>query len=165
MGTKKTGGGGGVGGEGGEGGEGGLGTCSPGDGNWDCCSESQKCSEGGGDCDYDVDCAPGLVCGDDNCGDFYLGADSTMDCCMKKTGGGGGVGGEGGEGGEGGLGTCSPGDGNWDCCSESHKCSEGGGDCDYDSHCLDGLHCGDDNCIHFNSDSDPTMDCCVGNGP
>ena len=32
------------------------------------------------------------------------------------------------------------------CCSETNRCDVGEGDCDKDSHCLDGLKCGSDNC-------------------
>ena len=33
-----------------------------------CCgSNGYQCGEGEGDCDYDSDCKPGLVCGKDNC--------------------------------------------------------------------------------------------------
>merc|ERR1712121_96015 len=99
---------------------------------------------GKGDCDYDVDCMAGLVCGDDNCVKFYPGSDVTMDCCVKDLGG---------------ItptlpkpttpppiSNCSPLNGNWDCCTEANKCSEGKGDCDYDVDCMAGLVCGDDNC-------------------
>merc|ERR1712029_1237126 len=48
-----------------------------------CCTSEFQCLEGEGDCDSDSDCAPGLVCGTNNCG-----ADSpfrdTHDCCEES---------------------------------------------------------------------------------
>merc|ERR1719445_669107 len=48
-----------------------------------CCTTDFQCLEGEGDCDSDSDCAPGLVCGTNNCG-----ADSpfqdTHDCCEES---------------------------------------------------------------------------------
>ena len=50
--------------------------CSGGD---DCCSYSDPCLEGEGDCENDDHCATGLRCGDNNCdGDSFDGDD---DCC------------------------------------------------------------------------------------
>jgi hypothetical protein len=57
-----------------------------------CCSWSNKCQEGMGDCDNDSECTDGLSCGVDNCGDFtqnnipdvydsFTGWDKTDDCC------------------------------------------------------------------------------------
>lgn len=47
-----------------------------------CCSSSNKCGEGHGDCDYDYDCKAGLVCGENNC----LGSafSSNDDCCKQQ---------------------------------------------------------------------------------
>jgi len=44
------------------------------------CSSVNPCLEGQGDCDYDIDCAGNLVCGDGNCGGRYH---RTDDCCRK----------------------------------------------------------------------------------
>merc|ERR1719474_1236832 len=44
------------------------------------CSAANPCLEGQGDCDYDIDCAGNLVCGDGNCGGRYH---RTDDCCRK----------------------------------------------------------------------------------
>ena len=45
----------------------------------DCCQfYGYKCQEGEGDCDTDADCAPGLVCGKENCGPGYP---ASYDCC------------------------------------------------------------------------------------
>ena len=50
------------------------------DGGDSCCTPSNQCSLGEGDCDTDADCLPGLRCGKDNCkGDDF---DSTDDCCI-----------------------------------------------------------------------------------
>lgn len=53
-----------------------------------CCgSNGYQCGEGEGDCDYDSDCKPGLVCGKDNCKNPDIhpdgaGYDATDDCCI-----------------------------------------------------------------------------------
>ena len=47
------------------------------------------------------------------------------------------------------------------CCSETSKCEDQEGDCDHDSDCIDGLVCGNDNCIQNNDFWwDATDDCC-----
>ena len=51
------------------------------DGGDDCCGSGNKCFEGEGDCDHDSDCAPGLVCGENNCKGPNF--DSADDCCEK----------------------------------------------------------------------------------
>merc|ERR1719309_1325846 len=54
-------------------------------GGEDCCTEDEVCGLGEGDCDTDAQCAPGLVCGKENCqGTSY---DNTDDCCMLPDGG------------------------------------------------------------------------------
>ena len=35
--------------------------------DWSCCSSTNTCSVGGGDCDNDSECASGLQCGNNNC--------------------------------------------------------------------------------------------------
>ena len=102
-----------------------------------CCSSDNICQEGEGDCDSDLDCLPGLVCGKDNCrgSDF----DSTDDCCERPK-----------------EGRCR---GGVDCCVGGRcgvgKCdvgryvmflSSGEGVCNSDSDCLGSLVCGEDNC-------------------
>ena len=59
--------------------------CHNGDGGRSCCSSSNQCAEGEGDCDDDDDCSGNLKCGqgngfDDNC-DTSLGFGSKYDCC------------------------------------------------------------------------------------
>ena len=47
-----------------------------------CCSDSQPCGLGGGDCDVDQDCQGDLVCGTDNCGPPHSLVSSSADCCV-----------------------------------------------------------------------------------
>jgi len=112
--------------------------CGAGTTDANCCSVAgrEKCNEGEGDCDLDSECADGLVCGTDNCGDPFPG---DFDCCRKAG--------------------CGAGTTEANCCSVAgrDKCNEGEGDCDLDSECADGLVCGTDNCGHpFPGD----FDCC-----
>jgi len=44
-----------------------------------CCTALSKCGYGDGDCDFDWDCAAGLVCGNNNCA--WGGGD---DCCTRS---------------------------------------------------------------------------------
>lgn len=50
-----------------------------------CCTSSNPCGKGEGDCDYDNDCIGSLACGTDNCQlmnpDFADKFDPTDDCC------------------------------------------------------------------------------------
>ena len=51
--------------------------------------------------------------------------------------------------------------GKGNCCSSENKCSDGDGDCDYDSDCLSGK-CGINNCNYVKFPSfDYNDDCCV----
>jgi len=106
------------------------------DGGDSCCQNhpSQRCGIGEGDCDEDMDCERGLVCGRDNCRAWGSGFDSTDDCCRD------------------------PCDGEDSCCSRDNACKEGEGDCDSDADCEDELKCGKDNCRGLGFDS--TDDCC-----
>jgi len=50
-------------------------------GNWSCCTNTNKCGDGEGDCDYDSHCKSGLVCGTNNCeGSNFL---TGEDCCTR----------------------------------------------------------------------------------
>ena len=48
-----------------------------------CCSSSNLCGEGEGDCDYDSHCAGNLICEQDNCQKFDSRWSSQQDCCQK----------------------------------------------------------------------------------
>ena len=155
---------------------------------WSCCSSSNPCNVGGGDCDTDSDCAGSLRCGNNNCRAIGIPGSnwsSSADCC------------------EGNPNvvefndwvyiiliivklkqyysinkfftattTAAPGlcDGvpstDWSCCSSSNQCGVGEGDCDSDSHCAAGLQCGVNNCDRdFSSTGSnwaSSADCCVG---
>ena len=50
------------------------------------------------------------------------------------------------------------------CCSETSPCSEGGGDCDYDSDCQGDLRCGFNNCKTKMPGSEQFFDCCYKEG-
>ena len=52
--------------------------CTGGD---SCCSESELCKEGEGDCDDDSQCVGNLICGKDNCRDYNPTALPESDCC------------------------------------------------------------------------------------
>ena len=53
------------------------------DEGYNCCTSSNPCGEGKGDCDNDSECQGNLVCGLDNC-NTALGFASDMDCCIVK---------------------------------------------------------------------------------
>ncbi len=45
------------------------------------------------------------------------------------------------------------------CCDKDHPCDLGEGDCDDDHDCMEGMTCGDDNCVGDGWDS--SRDCCT----
>ena len=47
----------------------------------DCCTETNKCQLGGGDCGRDAACVGDLVCGQDNCLLFHDNVENRKDCC------------------------------------------------------------------------------------
>ena len=53
--------------------------------DWSCCSSSNQCDSGGGDCDTDSHCVGSLICGNDNCKKDFptTGSNwaSSADCC------------------------------------------------------------------------------------
>ena len=53
-----------------------------------CCTSTNPCNAGEGDCDSDSECAVGLTCGNNNClKDLpYAGSNwkSYSDCCVSK---------------------------------------------------------------------------------
>lgn len=54
----------------------------------------------------------------------------------------------------------------WSCCTTTNPCNVGGGDCDYDGECADGLSCGTNNCLQDfsipGSGWSGSADCCAG---
>merc|ERR1712223_1015832 len=120
-----------------------------------CCTSSNPCSIGKGDCDKDSHCAGDLECGKNNCKQFdNAWSDASFDCCEDGSGGGTPT-------------TAAPTPGcnarknDKNCCKSSNPCSIGEGDCDKDSHCAGNLVCGKNNCKQFdNAWSDASFDCC-----
>ena len=55
--------------------------CDPGRGDASCCTKSNQCKEGEGDCDADSQCTGNLVCGKDNCKKWNPAAHALFDCC------------------------------------------------------------------------------------
>ena len=52
-------------------------------GNDNCCTSSNQCDIGEGDCDQDLDCIGNLFCGKDNCvGDTF---EEDDDCCTDSS--------------------------------------------------------------------------------
>ena len=53
--------------------------------NWSCCTHTEPCDAGGGDCDRDSDCLGSLKCGNNNChSDFATDGsnwNTIADCC------------------------------------------------------------------------------------
>ena len=50
----------------------------------DCCTDTNQCSIGEGDCDTASDCLSDLICGVDNCIGDTFDADNSDDCCSKS---------------------------------------------------------------------------------
>ena len=50
----------------------------------ECCSSTNQCGEGQGDCDADSECLGSLVCGINNCDPSRFPSSNT-DCCEKGT--------------------------------------------------------------------------------
>jgi len=48
-----------------------------------CCTPSNPCPHGHGECEKDEDCEGSLICGDKNCGDFFDDAGPRDDCCVN----------------------------------------------------------------------------------
>jgi Tol biopolymer transport system component len=138
----------------------------------DTCHPLCPCSSGGGDCDANNECSPGLVCGTDNGSKF--GFASTLDVCVAPHCVNGALDSAEGEteidcGGPCGacpiVPTCAP-NGQGDTCSASCLCASGWGDCESSAECQSGLACVDDLGARFGFN--PSFDVCVpahcGNG-
>jgi hypothetical protein len=102
------------------------------------CSANCPCGRGGGDCDSDGQCMPGLVCASDHGKSF--GMSSTTDVCLPAS-----------------CSTRTQGSSTY--CSSDCPCGQGGGDCDSDAQCMPGLRCGTDNGPSFGYSA--TTDVCV----
>lgn len=102
------------------------------------CSAACPCGHGGGDCDGNSQCMPGLICVDNVGPGFGMGPDH--DVCLPSA--------------------CAAGTlGSSTYCSTTCPCGVGGGDCDSDNQCMPGLVCGTDNGPAFGFSS--TTDVCV----
>ena len=53
-------------------------TCGAALSDWSCCTDSDPCVAGDGECDSDSECVNGLICGNDNCGPLFPWG---FDCC------------------------------------------------------------------------------------
>merc|ERR1711899_689026 len=124
-----------------------------------CCTNSEPCDVGGGDCDSDSHCMAGLKCGNNNCKRDFSSSGSnwarSADCCETAPT----------------TTTSAPappcsGDPttDWACCTSSSPCDIGGGD--RDSDCMAGLTCGNNNCLRDYSSTGSNWaraaDCCEG---
>jgi hypothetical protein len=92
-------------------------------GDPDYCLECGPCVAGEGSCELDSDCAAGLQCVADSGTQFGL--DASVDVCLRRDG-------------------CDLDPGDPDYCSLCGPCSFGGGDCDSNRECQEGLTCLDD---------------------
>jgi len=118
-----------------------------------CCTASNPCEEGEGDCDNSNECRGGLVCGNNNCAQFGSVFHPKDDCCVRPRPEENSV---------------NPGPRcqgrNVDtgrCCTAASPCVEGEGDCDNDQECGGDMVCGNNNCQQFSSIFHPKDDCCV----
>jgi hypothetical protein len=107
-------------------------------GNSVFCSATCPCGVGGGDCDSDSQCMPGLVCAS-NFGKSF-GMSSATDVCMTPT-------------------CAGRVQGSGTFCSAGCPCGEGGGDCDSSAECLPGLRCASNNGPQFGYSA--STDVCV----
>lgn len=87
------------------------------------CSAECPCGQGGGDCDNDAQCMPGLVCGTDHGPMFKMSA--ATDVCLPSA-------------------CAATTVGSSAYCTEECPCGHGGGDCDASAECLGGLTCATD---------------------
>ena len=98
------------------------------------CTTENPCGVNEGDCDSNVECLEGLVCGFNNC-PVSLGYDTELDCCYGAI-----------------L-------GDDDFCTTNNPCGVHEGDCDSNNECKTNLICG--SCpvsLGFASE----VDCCLG---
>ena len=55
--------------------------CNVPSGGWSCCTTTNQCGIGEGDCDTDSQCSGSLKCGTDNCGSNFP---KGFDCCYNQ---------------------------------------------------------------------------------
>ena len=55
---------------------------------------------------------------------------------------------------------CVAGPNDGSCCTADRPCGMGGGGCDSDEHCREGLVCGSDNCQQYHQHTQGDEDCC-----
>ena len=107
----------------------------------DYCTPQFPCTEGGGDCDSDADCAPDHLCVDDVGANYGMPANydvCVLDPCKNGVQDGDETGVDVGP-------SCNPNaPGDVDYCTPQFPCTEGGGDCDSDADCATGFVCADD---------------------
>merc|ERR1719181_1318264 len=84
--------------------------CDPANLDWGCCTSSNPCANGHGDCDYDSDCMSGYCAMD--VGSNY-GVSYSFDVCEAGS-----------------VSACDPANMDWSCCPSSAPCADGDGDCD-----------------------------------
>jgi len=114
---------------------------------WSCCSPTDKCGHGEGDCDTHDDCEDDMFCGKNNCNEFSSEATDGADCCFEPV--------------------CNGHSLAFNCCGPDKKCGAGEGDCDADEDCEDGLVCGFNNCGDFEDNTvdevspSADADCCI----
>ena len=100
----------------------------------DFCTVEKPCGVHQGDCDYNVDCLEGFICGFNNC-QGSLGYDPEVDCCYEAL-----------------L-------GEEDFCAAGIPCAVDEGDCDSNEECENELFCGSNNCPNSHG-FDLEVDCC-----
>jgi alpha-tubulin suppressor-like RCC1 family protein len=130
-----------------------------GNGAGDTCHPSCPCAAGGGDCDSNAECQPGLVCANDLGSRF--GMQGLLDVCVAAHCTNGVQDSANGETGVDYGGVCGacPANGLVDSCSPQCPCASGGGDCDSAAECQGGLACADDRGARFGMN--PLLDVCL----
>ena len=116
--------------------------------DWNCCSSSNPCTVGQGDCDSDSDCQGSLICGHNTSTDCPSGAPGSFDCCIAAPA----------------PPSCDTLT-DWTCCTSANPCTIGQGDCDSDSDCQGNLICGHNTSTDCPSGAPGSFDCCIAAPP
>ena len=103
----------------------------------DFCTIENPCGVDQGDCDSNVECLDGLVCGLNNCPDS-LGYDSEVDCCFGTI----------------------VGDDDF-CTSDTNPCGVNEGDCDSNNECQTNLLCDTTNSCPASLGFASDVNCCI----